>query len=73
MFTSGRRQPTFAEMAHVTSGSLTAPESTVRTVQQTAVLEHLSGYVRLTWRESNLHDAQSHQDTQCNLDPQLDL
>ena len=57
----------------MTSGSLTAPDSTVRTVQQAAVLENISGYAWLATETSNLHDAQSHQDTQCNLDSQFDL
>lgn len=39
MLTSGRRQPTLAEMAQVVSGFVVAPaERAVRTAQQIAVL-----------------------------------
>ena len=42
MLTSGRRQATFAEMSHVMSGEVMAPERAVRTVQHAAVLGRVS-------------------------------
>lgn len=53
ILTSGSLQPTLGIIAHVISGSVTAPDGTVRTVQQAAVITprpiktHKATFVRI--------------------------